>query len=155
MTDGDQGREIVVVVVGGCWSYLKTPRLSIRWNFFWCGHPRRAASPRLASPSLLTRFGRPPPDFAGRHPSLAVLDFDPVWPRMASWSILTWYSPHYFLIGLMAAVLAGDSALGVATRACILLDMRQNGTVRPLLLLGTEYSLARSLPYACVTWLHA
>jgi len=60
VTDGDQVREMVVVVVGGVWSYLETPAerlVSILGGTFF-GVAARAEPPRLASPSLLSPFGR-------------------------------------------------------------------------------------------------
>ena len=61
VTEWNQIREtVVVVVVGGCWSYLETPakksRFNIGRNLFWCA--TRAEPPRLASPSLPAAFGR-------------------------------------------------------------------------------------------------
>ena len=63
VTEWNQIREtVVVVVVGGCWSYLETPakksRFNIGRNLFWCA--TRAEPPRLASPSLPSRCGRAP-----------------------------------------------------------------------------------------------
>lgn len=61
---GDQLPGVVVVVVGGCWSYLKTPAeglASILARLFF-GVAARAEPPRLASPSLPSRCGRAPWD---------------------------------------------------------------------------------------------
>lgn len=150
MTDGDQGREIVVVVVGGCWSYLKTPRLTIRWNFFWCGQPRRAASPRLASPTLLTRFGRSPPDFLRGRTVLGILDCHPDSTRMIGvlcyLCIYVKFHSYCLVVGSLAA--------GVLRLRLCFYSLRP--TARTVLFFpGTSYFQVSSLPYTLVTSLHA